>query len=238
MPDSQRLSRRSMIAALYVPPIRKTAESHRAAGSARAAGGFDCVLLAFRQAGEVAVRHLDGDRAVPGNARRRHSLVLRAHRHARRQGAARAISQRRLAPARGSRRGPADRAAGGDPVALSHHEPGDRPAPSPTSSAGRATGMSCGRAGPFSRTISPGASPPASCRPARRLRESVVLRRLPRIWYILVYGASAILLLASADLAAGAADRRLVRRLCLAACATSCRRCATARARCRKCARC
>src|SRR5687768_10577290 len=86
--DSQRISCRSIKAATDVPPIRETAESNRAAGRTRAAGRLDRVLLALRPPGEMAVCHLDGDRAVPGDARRDHPLVLRPHCHARGQGRA------------------------------------------------------------------------------------------------------------------------------------------------------
>ena len=58
--------------------------------------------------------------------------------------------------------------------------------------------MSCGRAGRFFRTTLPAASRSASCRPARRLRESVV-SATNAVWYILVYGGGAIMLMASND---------------------------------------
>ena len=67
------------------------------------------------------------------------------------------------------------------------------------------------------------------------LRESVVLS-VAGIWYILVYGTIAILLLS-------AADWRLALPIvfwfaCMAgSCRAFCRRCASARARCRRCAR-
>ena len=60
------------------------------------------------------------------------------------------------------------------------------------------------------------------------MRESLV-SLITAVWYILVYGTSAVMLLASADCLAGAADPGLVRRLRRCCCACSCRACATAR---------
>ena len=57
------------------------------------------------------------------------------------------------------------------------------------------------------------------------------------VWYILVYGSSALVLLSRTDLAAGAADAVLVRAAMPRCCACSCRACATARAGWRRCAR-
>ena len=108
-------------------------------------------------------------------------------------------------------RGPAGRAAGGD-RACSISSPTRRSIPaSPTWCAGRTTGTWCARAGPSSRTISPAASPTGSCRPGRRCAKAWSSAPTP-VWYILVYGSSAlIVLLGSRDLRLAAADAAVVR---------------------------
>ena len=68
------------------------------------------------------------------------------------------------------------------------------------------------------------------------LRESVVAGT-NAVWYIFVYGGSAIFLMSSSDCPAGDPGHALVPGLCRASSAISCRGCATARARCRRCAR-
>ena len=65
------------------------------------------------------------------------------------------------------------------------------------------------------------------------VRESLVAL-ITGVWYILVYGTAALILLASADRLARAADRALVRRLHRDAARVSCRACATAPRRCRR----
>ena len=70
------------------------------------------------------------------------------------------------------------------------------------------------------------------------IRESIVAM-ITSVWYILVYGTSALLLLARRrPVARAARSLLLVRRLSGAAAHASCRACATARRRCRRRARC
>ena len=69
------------------------------------------------------------------------------------------------------------------------------------------------------------------------LRESVVMS-FDAAWYIVVYGSSALILLGLHRLAPDAADPAVVRLLRRHPVSTSCRACASARAWCRRCARC
>ncbi len=69
---------------------------------------------------------------------------------------------------------------------------------SPTWCAGRVTGMSCARAGRFFQNDFAGRIAARVMQTGPALRESVVLSVLG-IWYLLVYGTSAILLLSAAD---------------------------------------
>ena len=68
------------------------------------------------------------------------------------------------------------------------------------------------------------------------LRESVVAG-INAVWYILVYGTSAIVLLAARDGRLAIPIMLWFADLCRACCVSSCRACASARARCRRCAR-
>ena len=68
------------------------------------------------------------------------------------------------------------------------------------------------------------------------LRESLVMA-FDAAWYIIVYGSSALVLLGLRRLAPDAADPAVVRAATPASWSTSCRACASARARCRRCAR-
>ena len=106
---------------------------------------------------------------------------------------------------------------------------------SPTWSAGRAIGMSCARAGRSSRTISPAASPTASCRPDRRCARasSPAPTRSGTSWSM----AAARSCCWRGRLAARACRCSVVRGYAVVAARISCRACATARARCRRCAR-
>ena len=71
---------------------------------------------------------------------------------------------------------------------------------------------------------------------ANALRESV-MASIRAVWYIVVYGVSAFVLMALADWRLARADARCGSPATSCSCAISCRACATSRGRARKCAR-